>query len=164
RSPIISLSILKNETRLLLPAPFAPISTFSMRNSRSISLMDLKPLSMTRFNMAMICAPAHSPRVDSSPGFALNLLEIDPMWLSCGRNTLQHRGDQGFWILRGDQESEVLAAEEPFGDGVVEQCEQGVEVASDVEDPDRLLVEFQRGPAQSLEEFLVGPDPAGHRE
>src|SRR5579859_7987162 len=51
RPPTISFNILKKDTRLLLPAPLAPIITFNERNSMSNCLMDLNPCKTMRFNV-----------------------------------------------------------------------------------------------------------------
>ena len=51
----IALSILNTWTKLLLPAPFAPMMTFRCPSSKSSSnLMDLKPFTVMRFISPMV--------------------------------------------------------------------------------------------------------------
>ena len=47
---------------------------------------------------------------------------------------------------------------------VIEHLEQGVEVPGNVENRDRLSVNAELGPAQHLEELLVGAESAGQCE
>ena len=51
-------------------------------------------------------------------------------------------------LIGDDERAEAMAADEVLGDPVVDQGDQGVEVAVDVEDPDRLAVDA-RGPPSS---------------
>src|SRR4051812_27717347 len=98
---------------------------------------------MTRRRMAMIVLrPVR--QCMGPPPFPSILLEIDPLPRPRRWGAVPELGDQGFGIRRDDQETEHFGAEEAFGDSMVEEGEQGVEVAGDVEDPERLAVESQR--------------------
>ncbi len=160
RSPVISPSILKNEIRLLFPAPFAPIKTFRGRSQVHL-LIDLNPLRMTRLSMAMICPPTCPSSDVSGPESGSILLEIDPL-------PSVHRLHAPASRRPPSGSSEVMMSSRCSAGRTVRRRHgragrERVEVAGDVEDAHRLVVE-PSGPAQGLEELLEGPDAAGQRK
>src|SRR5271166_5499502 len=92
------------------------------------------------------------------------LLELDPARADSRRHVGEEIADERVWIVGDDEEVEKTGSDELLGDPVLEECDQRVEVAVDVEDADRLLVNAQRAPAQDLEELLERADPAGKRK
>ena len=61
----------------------------------------------------------------------------------------------------GDDAVAVLSGEEGGGDEVVEEGEEGIEEAVDVEEADGVLVDTQLGPGEDFEEFVEGAVAAG---
>ena len=55
----------------------------------------------------------------------------------------------------------MLGAQEPLGDGVVEETQQQVEVAERIEQPDRLCVQAQLSPGGHLGELVERPQATG---
>ena len=92
--------------------------------------------------------------------------EVQGSWGARGRGRGGCAGGgrrRGLGVVGDDHQVEVGRSDEPLGDGVVEQAEQGVEVAGDVEHADRPGVQPERGPGQHLEEFFIRADAAGQR-
>src|SRR5271157_3366219 len=104
----------------------------------------------------------------SSSGFPVNggsgpsgFLELDPARASSGRHVGEEIADERVWVVGDDEGMERTGSDELLGDSVLEECGQRVEVAVDVEDADRLLVDPECAPAQDFENLLERADPAG---
>ncbi len=68
------------------------------------------------------------------------------------------------WLGRDDKSLQVVGSNKLFGDAMIQHRQKRVEVARDVEDSQRFLVQSQRGPGQGLEEFLERADAAWQRK
>jgi hypothetical protein len=90
----------------------------------------------------------------------LRLLAVDPLvevGRACGGKGIEQTGGLGF----GDDEVAMSLADEILGDSVVEEREERVVEAFDIEQAVRLLVEAELGPGEDFGKFLERAETAG---
>ena len=86
---------------------------------------------------------------------ALRCRALDPL-LNRGRTVRRHHVQQSAWRTRHWDHRAVFAFKKAFVDGMTQKCQEPIEIAFDVEQTARLLMEAELRPGENFEEFFQG--------